>query len=146
MSPQELTPLRLALDDAVDSRRARIRGAANDGRISQDYERVFDQYVNLWTDYPAARRIAFDPRLAKAPAGRHRRVKNSGFHRSRSYFGSPSAPLRTNGAGTGSGRYHDHAMIKPPGERSKPTNWHQDAPYWAMDPAARCRPGSRSTT
>ena len=108
MSPQELTPLRLALDDAVDSRRARIRGAANDGRISQDYERVFDQYVNLWTDYPAARRIAFDPRLAESARRltgcRHVRI------------------------------YHDHAMIKPPGERSKPTNWHQDAPYWAMDP------------
>ena len=108
-SPQELTPLRLALEDAVDSRRARIRGAVNDGRISQDYERVFDQYVNRWTDYPAAKRIAFDARLAESPRRltgcRHVRI------------------------------YHDHAMIKPPGERSKPTNWHQDAPYWAMDPA-----------
>ena len=30
--------------------------------------------------------------------------------------------------------YHDHAMIKPPGQVSKETNWHQDAPYWPMDP------------
>ncbi|MDE2706127.1 MAG: phytanoyl-CoA dioxygenase family protein, partial [Gemmatimonadota bacterium] len=30
--------------------------------------------------------------------------------------------------------YHDHAMIKPPGQTSKETNWHQDAPYWPMDP------------
>ena len=25
-------------------------------------------------------------------------------------------------------------MIKPPGQTSKETNWHQDAPYWPMDP------------
>jgi len=30
--------------------------------------------------------------------------------------------------------YHDHAMIKPPGQKSKETNWHQDAPYWPMEP------------
>lgn len=30
--------------------------------------------------------------------------------------------------------YHDHALIKPPGEKSRETNWHQDAPYWPMNP------------
>ena len=28
--------------------------------------------------------------------------------------------------------YHDHALVKPGGERSRETNWHQDAPYWPM--------------
>ena len=30
--------------------------------------------------------------------------------------------------------YHDHAMVKPPGQISRATNWHQDAPYWRIDP------------
>jgi ectoine hydroxylase-related dioxygenase (phytanoyl-CoA dioxygenase family) len=25
-------------------------------------------------------------------------------------------------------------MVKPPGQTSRATNWHQDAPYWRMDP------------
>ena len=107
-SQQEMAPLRQALDAAVASQRARIRGAANAGCMSRDYERVFNQYVNLWADYPAAKRVAFDPRLAESARRltgcRHVRI------------------------------YHDHAMIKPPGEGSRQTNWHQDAPYWAMDP------------
>lgn len=69
---------------------------------------MFNQMVNLWTDYPEAKAIAFDTRLGECARRlsqcRHVRI------------------------------YHDHAMIKPPGESSKETNWHQDAPYWPMDP------------
>ena len=107
-SAREIAGLRQAIDHAVDSRRARIKGAANDGRTSEDYEHVFNQMVNLWTDYPDAKQIAYHERLAESARRlsgcRHVRI------------------------------YHDHAMIKPPGQTSKETNWHQDAPYWAMDP------------
>ena len=59
-SQAEIATLRLALDDAVASRRERIRGAEKGGRHSEEYERVFNQMVNLWTDYPQAKEIAFD--------------------------------------------------------------------------------------
>ena len=64
--------------------------------------------VNLWTDYPQARDIAFDARLGEYA----RQLSRCRYVRI----------------------YHDHAMIKPPGQVSKQTNWHQDAPYWPMDP------------
>ena len=107
-SQAEIATLRLALDDAVASRRERIRGAEKGGRHSEEYERVFNQMVNLWTDYPQAKEIAFDVRL-----GEYARQLSRCRH------------VRI---------YHDHAMIKPPGQVSKETNWHQDAPYWPMDP------------
>ena len=107
-SDQEVTSLRQAVDHAIDSHRARIKGAANDGRTSDEYERVFNQMVNLWTDYPSAKAIAFHAHLAESARRlsgcRHVRI------------------------------YHDHAMIKPAGQSSKETNWHQDAPYWPMEP------------
>ena len=107
-SQAEIATLRQALDDAVASRRERIRGAEKGGRHSEDYERVFNQMVNLWTDYPQAKEVAFDRRL-----GEYARQLSRCRH------------VRI---------YHDHAMIKPPGQVSKETNWHQDAPYWPMDP------------
>ena len=107
-SAAETASLKQAVDHAIDTHRARIKGAANDGRSSDEYERVFNQMVNLWTDYPAAKEIAFHARLAQSARllsdSRHVRI------------------------------YHDHAMIKPPGQKSKETNWHQDAPYWPMEP------------
>ena len=107
-SAEEIASLRQAIDHAIATHRARIKGAERDGRVSEDYERVFNQMVNLWTDYPAAKEIAFQPRLAETA----RRLSGSRHVRI----------------------YHDHAMIKPPGQKSKETNWHQDAPYWPMDP------------
>ena len=107
-SPVEIAALRGTLDVAVEANRERIRGAEKGGRFSEDYERVFNQMVNLWTDYPQAKEIAFDHRLGdwarRLSRCQHVRI------------------------------YHDHAMIKPPGQVSKQTNWHQDAPYWPMDP------------
>ncbi len=107
-SQAEMASLRQALDDAVATRRERIRGAAQGGRGSEEYERVFNQMVNMWTDYPQAKEIAFNARL-----GEHARQLSRCQH------------VRI---------YHDHAMIKPPGQVSKQTNWHQYAPYWPMDP------------
>ncbi|MCZ6632968.1 MAG: phytanoyl-CoA dioxygenase family protein, partial [bacterium] len=77
-------------------------------RTTPEYEQVFNQMVNLWTDFPAIKPYAFDPALAESA----RRL-------------SQSKHVRI---------YHDHAMVKPPGQESRQTNWHQDAPYWPMDP------------
>ncbi len=108
LSQEQISSLRHALDSAVAGERERIRGAEQGGRFSEEYERVFNQMVNLWTDFPEAKEIALDRRLAEYARQlsrcRHVRI------------------------------YHDHAMIKPGGQESKQTNWHQDAPYWPMDP------------
>ena len=107
-SPEEIAALRTTIDQAIAANRERIKGAEKGGRLSNDYERVFNQMVNLWTDFPAAREISFHARLAESA----RRL-------------AEAAHVRI---------YHDHAMIKPGGQASKETNWHQDAPYWPMEP------------
>jgi len=113
-SADEIQELAEALDQAVASNRERIKGAENAGRGSREYELVFNQMVNLWTDYAGARKIALNKRLSESA----RRL-------------SQASNIRI---------YHDHALIKPPGEESRETNWHQDFPYWnGMD-----RPGSLS--
>jgi len=107
-SGDEMDQLRQAIDDAIDTNRDRIHGDAKGGRVSEDYEKGFNQMVNLWTDSPAAKAFSFSSRLAETG----RRLSSSHHVRI----------------------YHDHAMIKPPGQQSRATNWHQDAPYWPMDP------------
>ena len=107
-SAEEMRTLRAAIDDAIASNRDRIVGAEKGGRVSEDYERVFNQMVNLWTDYPAIKAFSFDKRMAESA----RRL-------------SRSESVRI---------YHDHAMVKPGGQESRQTNWHQDLSYWAMDP------------
>ena len=104
----EMDRLRAVIDDAIGSRRDRILGAEGGGRTSEDYERVFNQMVNMWVDNPGSKEIAFSQRIAETgrrlSGARHVRI------------------------------YHDHAMVKPAGQQSKETNCHQDAPYWPMDP------------
>lgn len=100
--------LRASIDAAIASHRERIVGAEKGGRYSEDYERVFNQMVNLWTDNPVAKEFTFDGRLGET---------------ARRLAGCDKIRL-----------YHDHAMVKPAGQQSKETNWHQDAPYWPMDP------------
>ena len=96
LSLEEVASLRQALDDAVAIQRERIVGAEKGGRESEDYERVFNQMINLWTDYPQAKEIAFHLHL-----GEYARQLSRCQH------------VRI---------YHDHAMIKPPGqEASRPT-------------------------
>ena len=104
----QMAALRAAIDEAIARNRERIRGAPQGGRISETYERVFNQMVNLWTDCPAAKAITFDQRLGET---------------ARRLAGAAHVRL-----------YHDHAMVKPGGPHSRQTNWHQDAPYWPMDP------------
>ena len=107
-SKAEMDRLRAAIDEAIASNRDRILGAEGGGRSSEEYEKVFNQMVNLWVDSPVAKEFAFSERLAETG----RRL-------------SQAKHVRI---------YHDHAMVKPGGQGSKQTNWHQDAPYWPMDP------------
>ncbi len=107
-SRAEMDQLRNAIDAAISANRERILGAQDGGRSSDDYEKVFNQMVNLWVDSPVAKRFSFSRRLAE-----------TGRQLTRSQH------VRI---------YHDHAMIKPAGQNSRATNWHQDAPYWPMDP------------
>jgi phytanoyl-CoA hydroxylase len=104
----QMTRLRACIDRAIAARRERIRGAEKGGRVSEDYERVFNQMVNMWTDHPEAKAVALDARLGEAAR-----------------LLTDCDQIRL---------YHDHAMIKPAGQHSKETNWHQDAPYWPMEP------------
>jgi ectoine hydroxylase-related dioxygenase (phytanoyl-CoA dioxygenase family) len=64
--------------------------------------------VNLWTDFSAVKEFTSNRRLAEV-GRRLSKCKNVRL-------------------------YHDHALVKPGGQTSKETNWHQDAPYWPMDP------------
>jgi ectoine hydroxylase-related dioxygenase (phytanoyl-CoA dioxygenase family) len=104
---EEIGALREAIDQAIGQNRDRIIGAPGGGRSSKAYEQVFNQMVNLWRDFPQVRTFAHNMALAESArrlsGARHVRI------------------------------YHDHAMVKPGGEESRPTNWHQDAPYWPMD-------------
>ena len=65
-TPEDLRELADALDHAVEINRARIKGAENAGRGRPEYELVFNQMVNLWTDYAGARKIALNKRLAES--------------------------------------------------------------------------------
>jgi ectoine hydroxylase-related dioxygenase (phytanoyl-CoA dioxygenase family) len=104
-SRAEIDELGRALDQTVADKRSRILGGGREP--SDDYMRVFNQMVNLWEDYSVVRKFSFDPRLAEV-ARRISRCRHIVI-------------------------YHDHALIKPGGEKSKETNWHQDAPYWPME-------------
>ena len=108
-SDAEIVELRGAIGEAIGQNRERIVGAPGGGRSSKEYEQVFNQMVNLWRDFPLAKRFAHNAALAES---------------ARRLSGSQQVRI-----------YHDHAMVKPGGEESRATNWHQDAPYWPMDSA-----------
>lgn len=107
-SRDEVAALREAIDRAIETNRERIVGAPGGGRSSEAYEKVFNQMVNLWTDFPCVKTYSFSRALAETARRltgcRHVRI------------------------------YHDHAMVKPGGAGSRATNWHQDLPYWPMEP------------
>lgn len=108
-SKTEMTQLRIAIDNAVAENRDRILGAEQGGRYyGKESEKVFNQMINLWVDSPAAKEFTFSKRLAETG-----RCLSQAEH------------IRI---------YIDHAMVKPGGQESRQTNWHQDAPYWPMDP------------
>ena len=55
-SRDEIAALGEAIDRAVETNRERIVGAPGGGRSSEAYEKVFNQMVNLWTDFPGRER------------------------------------------------------------------------------------------
>ncbi len=71
-----------------------------------EYERIFVQKVNLWTVHEGMRRYVLNSKLAEIA----RRL-------------AQTTRVRI---------WHDHALIKMPGD-SKPSAWHQDLPYWPMN-------------
>lgn len=115
-STEEIAPLRAAIDHAVATGRDRIPGAEGGGRHGEDYERVLNQMLNLWTDYAAARAVTFNRRLSDTA----RRLSGEGHVR----------------------LYHDHAMVKPAGQFSRQTQWHQDAPTGPWTRSDPLPPGS----
>jgi ectoine hydroxylase-related dioxygenase (phytanoyl-CoA dioxygenase family) len=74
------------------------------GRIS-DYGKMFMQVTNVWRKSEAVKRFVLAQRFAKIAADL----------------------MGVNGVRL----YHDQALIKEPG--GKPTPWHQDFYYWALD-------------
>lgn len=101
---QEMAALSSELDQVVASKRPRILGT--DREHDDDMALVFKQLVNLWVDSPAIRAFSLNPELA---------------HIACQLAQAQHVVL-----------YHDQALIKPGGEQSRATNWHQDQPYYPM--------------
>lgn len=85
---------------------SRLQLDARHHTSSGEYEKVFVQKVNLWTVHEGLRRYVLDPRIA----GLARQLART-----------PRVRL-----------WHDHALIKMPGD-SRESPWHQDLPYWPMN-------------
>jgi len=103
-SSEEMDALRAALDHIIEQGRARVLG--EDREHDEDFKQVFLQLVNLWVDQPEVRSFTFDRRLADIAR----------------QLAECRAVLL----------HHDQALIKPGGDWSRATNWHQDAPYYPM--------------
>ena len=102
-TPEELEQARAALEDA---NRLSLDPTHHTSKLNPEYEKVFVQKVNLWLVHDGMRAYTLSPKLADIA----RRL--SGFSAVR--------------------LWHDHALIKMPGD-SKETAWHQDLPYWPMN-------------
>lgn len=87
-------------EEAVAFYQAAIACAANTPPLSD--RPVFDQFVNVWTQDPAMRRLTLHPNLGAVAE------KLAGV------------PLRL---------WHDQILIKKP-HNNAPTEFHQDQPYW----------------
>jgi ectoine hydroxylase-related dioxygenase (phytanoyl-CoA dioxygenase family) len=66
VAPAEFARHGRAVDAAVAARRRDRPVAANSA--PSEYQRQFDQFINLWEDQPAVRRLTFHPALASAAA------------------------------------------------------------------------------
>lgn len=71
-----------------------------------DYQRVFLQVVNVWRRDERFHKFTLHPTLADV---------------AKRLIGCEKVRL-----------WHDHLMTKLPGADGKPTDWHQDFPYWPM--------------
>lgn len=103
LSAEEVDQVRAALEEALTGD---AKQSFNQVGKNAEYDKVFHQKVNLWRDFPALARWVQDEGLAEI---------------ARKLTGSPYVRL-----------WHDHALIKMPGD-SKASPWHQDFPYWPMN-------------
>lgn len=74
---------------------------------AEGYSAVFLQKVNMWQNDERFKMYTLSPRLADIAA----RLMSEETVRI----------------------WHDHLMVKLPEKTSKPTDWHQDFPYWPMN-------------
>ncbi len=103
LSPAELQQAREALEDA---NQLVLDASHHTSKLNPEYEKVFVQKVNLWRVHDGMREYVLSSKLADIA----RRL--AGFEAVR--------------------LWHDHALIKMPGD-SKESPWHQDLPYWPMN-------------
>jgi phytanoyl-CoA hydroxylase len=104
LTPEELEEVRQCLDEVNGMALDTKKHHLSAGR--PEYERIFVQKVNLWTVHEGMRRYVLSLKLAEIG----RRLAQT-----------PRVRL-----------WHDHALIKMPGD-SKESAWHQDLPYWPMN-------------
>lgn len=104
LNPDELDELRTALEEVLG---AKGQQSIQTHDTKDLYYRVLNQRVNTWRDHGIMAKYVLHPRFA-------------------------GLAKQLSGA-SGIRLFHDHALLKMPGD-SKSTPWHQDAPYWPMDP------------
>lgn len=103
LTPEELEETRAALEDA---NQLTLDARHHTSARNPEYEQIFVQKVNLWTVHEGMRKYVHSHKIAEI---------------ARRLAGTPRVRL-----------WHDHALIKMPGD-SKPSAWHQDLPYWPMN-------------
>ena len=91
----------LSREEALEFRGAALNAAERLSNLSEG-SAIFSQFVNVWTKDEAMRRLTLHPEIARI------------------------AKVLT---GTNLRIWHDQILIKEPGS-SKPTEFHQDKPYW----------------
>jgi phytanoyl-CoA hydroxylase len=100
----ELERWRDAVSTAVEHRTSASPREAATAEVSEYYQRVFVQRVNLWQTDEAIRDLVLDERIGRLAA---------------ELAGIDGIRL-----------WHDQALIKP--ARANPTGWHLDVPYWSF--------------
>lgn len=108
LTTAELTSIRAAMSEVIEQ--GTMEGVARKEGDSAKAGKVFLQRINLWRVHDGIRDHTLNPKLGEIA----RRL--AGVERMRVF--------------------HDHMLTKMPGD-SRPTNWHQDAPYWPMEKAER---------
>ena len=103
LTDTELQDIRDALEDV---NKMTLDGNIHVSAANPEYEKVFVQKVNLWRVHEATKNYVFNHKIAEI--------------------------ARTLAQTTAVRLWHDHALIKMPGD-SKASNWHQDLPYWPMN-------------
>ncbi|HZH99039.1 MAG TPA: phytanoyl-CoA dioxygenase family protein [Fimbriimonadaceae bacterium] len=103
LAPEELSQIREALKSV---NRMKLSDAQHVSRANPEYEKLFVQKVNLWTVHEGIRQYVFNKKIANV---------------ARRLVGARKIRL-----------WHDHALIKMPGD-SRESPWHQDLPYWPMN-------------